>query len=179
VSVRFARPYAEALLQTTPQGFDYAKFNEGLAALVRAISGNRDLSAVLSSPSVPGSTKDAVVADLATRAGLDETGRRFLALLRRNGRILQLSEIAGAVREALDGREGVVPATVTVAAALPQNDQDRLVEALSRAVGRKVRARFEVDPKILAGFIARLGSRVFDASTLGAIYKFKEEAYGN
>jgi F0F1-type ATP synthase delta subunit len=45
--------------------------------------------------------------------------------------------------------------------------------------GKKVRATFTTDPKLLAGFVARVGSTVYDASALGAIDKFKEEAHGH
>jgi F0F1-type ATP synthase delta subunit len=36
----------------------------------------------------------------------------------------------------------------------------------------------KVDPQILAGFVARVGSEVFDASAVRAIERFREEAAG-
>jgi F-type H+-transporting ATPase subunit delta len=68
---------------------------------------------------------------------------------------------------------------VTAAGPLSPSDADRVAAALSHALGKKVRASFEVDKNLLAGFVARVGSRIYDASALGALEKFKEEAYGD
>jgi F0F1-type ATP synthase delta subunit len=38
--------------------------------------------------------------------------------------------------------------------------------------------KVDVDPKILAGFVARVGSELFDASATGAIERFHGEAGG-
>lgn len=159
---RFARPYADALLQSVPPSFDAARWSASLRDVAAAIAGSGVLRAVLANPSVKAEAKRDIVAALGRKAGVDELAERFLRLLLDNGRIVQLGEILDAIREAID------------AAA-----RERVSAALSRATGKKVRATFETDPKLLAGFVARVGSTVYDASALGAIAKFKEEAHGN
>ena len=179
MSARFARPYAAALLQTAPPSFDYPKFLGSLRSIAGALADSRSLKSILSNPSVALSAKEGIVEALSERAGLDSTGRRFLQVVLRNRRFLGLSEITDAVAEALDARDGVVPASVTAAAPLAAADADRVAAALSGAVGQKVRATFQVDTSLLAGFVARVGSRIYDASALGALEQFKEETHGN
>jgi F-type H+-transporting ATPase subunit delta len=162
-----------------PAGYDSEKFLSGAAAVRGALSDSRELKAVLGSPGVPPEGKEAVLEALASRAGLDETGRRFLKVVLKNGRLLHLSEILAGIREAVDARAGVAPARITAATELSEAEKSRLVEELSRRTGRKIRASFEVEPALLAGFVARVGSMVYDASAATAIEKFKEEAYGN
>ena len=176
---RFARPYADALLQSVPPSFDAARWSTALRDVAAAIAGSGVLRAVLANPSVKADAKRDIVAALGGKAGVDELGERFLRLLLDNGRIVQLGEILDAIREAIDAREGVVPAKVTVASEIDAAARERVSAALSRATGKKVRATFETDPKLLAGFVARVGSTGDDASALGAIAKFKEEAHGN
>lgn len=176
---RFARPYADALLQSAPESFDAARWSAPLRDVAAAIADNGVLRAVLANPSVKAEAKREIVAALGAKGGVDALGERFLRLLLDNGRIVRLGEILDAIREAVDAREGVVPARVTVASEIDAAARERVAEALSRATGRKVRATFETDPKLLAGFVARVGSTVYDASALGAIEKFKEEAHGN
>lgn len=176
---RFARPYADALLESVPPSFDFAKFLSPLRDVAGAISESGVLRAVLANPSVSADAKRRIVETLGTKAGADALGGRFLRLLLDNGRLLRIAEVLDAVREALDAREGVVPAAVRAAGTLDAAAQARVAEALSRATGRKVRAAFSTDPTLLAGFVARVGSTVYDASALGAIERFKGEANGN
>jgi F-type H+-transporting ATPase subunit delta len=179
MSTRFARPYAEAFLQSVPPGFDLEAFQAALEAVARAVQSSRELRAVLASPSVETEAKTRVLADLAEKAGVGELGKRFLSLILHHRRIAELPEIAAALREARDEGEGIVPARVTAAGELSASDRERMSSALSSALGRKVRASFAVDSKLMAGFVARVGSKVYDASALGAIERFKEEIDGN
>jgi len=179
VTARYARPYADALLGSVAADFDAAKWTAPMRDVAAAIGSNGMLRAVLANPSVKSDAKRAIVESLAGKAGVDELGRRFLRLLLDNRRIVQLPEVLDAIGEALDSRAGVVPARVTVASEIDAAARERVSAALSRATGKKVRATFATDPKLLAGFVARVGSTVYDASALGAIEKFKEEAHGN
>ena len=179
MTARYARPYADALLGSVPPDFDAAKWTAPMRDVAAAIASNGMLRAVLANPSVKADAKRAIVESLAGKAGVDELGRRFLRLLLDKGRIVQLPEVLDAIGEALDSRAGVVPARVTVASEIDAAARERVSAALSRATGKKVRATFTTDPKLLAGFVARVGSTVYDASALGAIEKFKEEAHGN
>ena len=179
MSTRFARPYAEALLQTAPASYDYEKFLASLRSISDALSESRNLKSILANPSVAMAAKEGIVEALSEKAGLDTTGRRFLQIVLRNRRFLEISEIASAIRAGIDSRAGVVTAAVTAAGTLARSEADRVTAALSEAVGKKVRATFDVDANLLAGFVARVGSRIYDASALGALEKFKEEANGH
>jgi F-type H+-transporting ATPase subunit delta len=173
---RFARPYAQAFLETLPAGYDVDVFLEAAAGVARAIALDRRLRNFFASPSIRVDAKRGVLADLAGRAGVDEFGQRLLAL--DNRRILGLDQIVAAIREGSDRRQGVVEAAVTVAAPLRDGDSERIQQALARQLGRRVRMKVQVDPKILAGFVARVGSEVFDASAERAIERFQGEAAG-
>jgi F-type H+-transporting ATPase subunit delta len=173
------RPYAEALLQTAPAGFDAEAFLAGVGAIRGALESNRALRAVLANPGIALDAKERIIAELSKKAGLDQLGARFVRLVLHKRRLADLGDILAAVRDGIDEREGIVRARVTVAASLDDAARDRVIEALSRRLGRRVRASFDTDPGLLAGFVARIGSEIYDASALGAIQKFKEEAYGN
>jgi F-type H+-transporting ATPase subunit delta len=94
----------------------------------------------------------------------------------RNRRIAHLDEILSALREAADRRQGVVAARVRLAAPAGEAQRRAIEEGLSRQLGRKVRMQVEVDPAILGGFVARVGSEVLDASVAHAIERFQEQA---
>ena len=90
---RFARPYAQALLEAMPAGFDVDRFLESASAIARALVQDRRLRNFLAAPSVPVDAKKGVLDDLARRAEVDEFGHRFLRLVLEKRRILSLGEI--------------------------------------------------------------------------------------
>lgn len=171
-----SRRYAQALLESAPAQWDVAGFLDAARAILRAIEGDKRLKAFLSTPGVAADVKAKTLEELARRAGLDSFGRRFLGVVLGNRRILRLAEILAGVSQAHDVREGVLEARVTVPAPIGEAERRRLEEGLARRVGKKVRMQVNVDPKTLAGFVARVGSNMFDASAAQAIERFRSEA---
>jgi F-type H+-transporting ATPase subunit delta len=172
----FARSYARAFLESVASGYDIDEFLSRAESVRRALSTDSRLKAFLSIPSIPRDSKHKVLEELARRAGLDPSGARFLDLVLANGRLLHLPDILSTVREESDRRRGLVQAVVTVAAPIGAEEEKRIADRLSRTVGKNVRVRVEVDPAILGGFVARVGSEVFDASARGAVEAFSQHA---
>ena len=90
---RFARPYAQAFLETVPEGYDVEGFLSAAGAIVRAMAEDARLRHFLAGPSVPADAKRRVLDDLSTRAGVDDVGRRLLGLVLANRRISARSGI--------------------------------------------------------------------------------------
>ena len=63
-----------------------------------------------------------------------------------------------------DERRGVITAEVRCAQPLDPGQREALAKRLSAYAGRQVQLRVEVDPKIRAGFLARIGDLVFDGT---------------
>ena len=173
---RFARPYAQAFLETVPPGYDVERFLASAGTIRRAIGQDPRLKNFLAAPSVPIEAKRRALDELASAAGVDDVGRRFLGLVLERRRVVALPEILSAIRATYDRASGVVEARVTVAAPLDEKERVRIEEALARQLNRRVRMNVQVDPKILAGFVAKVGSEVFDASASRAIERFHETA---
>ncbi len=171
----FARSYAQAFLQTAPGGYDVERFLEGAAAIRQALAEDARLKAFFSSPAVPLEVKKGTLAQLASKARVDDFGKRLLDVALEHGRLLGLSEILSAIREQSDRASGVVAAQVTVAAPVDGEERARIAEALARSVKRRVRLKVDVDEKILGGFVAQIGSEVFDASVRHAVERFAKQ----
>jgi F-type H+-transporting ATPase subunit delta len=175
----FARSYAQAFLQTAPKGYDVERFLEGAAAIREALGEDARLKAFFSSPAVPLTAKSGALAQLASKAGVDAFGTRLLNLALEHGRVLGLSQILSAIREQSDRAGGVVAARVTVAAPVDEGERVRIAEALGRSVNRRVRLKVDVDEKILGGFVAQIGSEIFDASVRNAVERFQKQTKEN
>jgi F-type H+-transporting ATPase subunit delta len=172
----FARSYAGAFLQTAPPGFGVDRFLQKAGDVAQTLSQDARLRAFFGVPAVPVQAKRKVLGELVRRAGLEAFGRRFFEVVLDNHRLLQVAEILSGIRERYDLNRGVIAARVTVASKMGPTRRTRIAEALSRAVGRRVHLQVEVDPRILAGFVARIGGEVFDASAIHAVETFRQQA---
>jgi F-type H+-transporting ATPase subunit delta len=175
----FGRSYAQAFLQTAQAGYDVERFLEGAGVIRHVVAEDTRLKAFFSSPAVPLPVKSRTLAQLAAKAGLDDFGRRLLDVVLGHGRLLGLSEILSAIREQSDRASGVVAARVTVASPVDDAEREGIAQALGRAVKRRVRLNVDVDEKILGGFVARIGSEVFDASIRNAVERFAQQTKEN
>lgn len=174
----FAIPYAKAFLEAAPSGCDVEGFLAAAGSLAHAIEKDPALRAFLAAPAVPEEAKRKAIAELAARAGVDPFGARFLELLLKHRRLLAIGVILRSVRETYDASRGVLEGSVTVAAPIGDPERAVIEQALGAKLQGKVRLKVAVDPKILGGFVARVGSSVFDASAAAGIRRFQEQAKG-
>ncbi len=170
----FARSYARAALESAPGGYDFERLLENLGSVRRAIDSDSRLKEFFAAPSIPKPPKQRALEALAVKAELDDFGRRLLRVILDHGRLTKLSEIASALSEAFDRKRGMHEAEVTVAAPITPEEEKKIADALGRSLGGSVRLHVTVDEKILGGFVARVGSRVIDASVASAIGRFQE-----
>jgi F-type H+-transporting ATPase subunit delta len=170
---RLGRSYAQAFLDSAPANYDVEGFLTQAQGLLHALA-HPQLRAFFLAPAVPQAAKQKALEEIAGRVGLDAYGLRFFRVVLENRRMGSVGEILAALREGYDRRRGVVEARVAVAAGIGEEQSERIARALSRRVGKTVRVHLETDPSILAGFVARVGSEVFDASTARAIDRFAE-----
>jgi len=172
----FARSYARALVESAPKKDAVETLLAGAGAVARAIAGEPRLREFFAAPAIPREVKGRALESLGEKAGLDAFGRRFLAVVLGNGRILHLTEILAAAREELDRALGVAQAHVRVAAPIAPDEEGKISAALGRTLGGAVRLQVAVDESILGGYVARIGSRIIDASVASAIARFQERS---
>ena len=65
-------------------------------------------------------------------------------------------------------------AEVTSAAPLDNQRSAGLESELSNLTGKRMRLRFAVDPELLGGVVARIGSTVYDGSLRGQLQELRK-----
>jgi F-type H+-transporting ATPase subunit delta len=171
---RFARPYARALMDTagTP-----AKANELRGELVRfasALRGASDLRELYANPAIDQATKLKVTEQLARKMKASDLAAKVLEVLVRNNRINDIDAILEALAAYVNKELGVAVAEVRSAKSLNADEIQNLADTLSKRVGKKVELDIRTDPKLLGGFVVKIGSEIWDASVAGKINKFRE-----
>lgn len=128
------------------------------------VKSSPELKGVLLSPAVSPAKKRSIVGRFAESVPFSRLIRNFFFLIIDRRRTDILGEIGEAFETALDQRMGVVRAEVQSAAPLSRQQQEELQQELSRVAKKRVRCHFSVDPQLIGGVVARIGSTVYDGS---------------
>jgi F-type H+-transporting ATPase subunit delta len=171
---RFARPYARAIMDVTAAPDRAAALLEELKRFEQARKGSADLQALYANPAQDTASKLNVTRAIAERLGASELAVKVLEVLIRNHRINDLAAIDEALAEMIRQATGTVAAEVRSAQQPTPAELDELRRTLEKKVGRKVEVDVTVDPALLGGFVAKIGSEIYDASVAGKIHKFRE-----
>jgi F-type H+-transporting ATPase subunit delta len=159
-----ARRYARALFDVVSKSGDVDAALADLQAFGAAITGHADLERALTSPGVPLGAKQNVMRDLLALQPVSKIVARLLTLVVENDDVDEIAEIVEAFEQRVLELHQVVRAEITSAVPL-SDDKLRAIEAsLATASGARVVITPRVDPEILGGVVAKVGSRVYDGS---------------
>lgn len=159
-----ARRYAQALMNLAAKGNEVEATMAALDEVADSVAGSAELQAFLAEPKVALATKEDVVAELLKKAGVPTLVNTFVRFVTRKRRVELLQDIRSEFHDLADERMGRANARVTVAAELSAQQQEALRNRLQELTGKQVQLRVQVDPTILGGIVARVGSTVWDTS---------------
>lgn len=170
-----AKSYAKALFDLAKEQGRIEPVGADLERLVQTVHDAPELAAFLLRPWIGGAVKRSVALDVATRAGLAPLVCNFFGLVVTQGRGAHLGAIAAAYQDIVDADAGRVRARVRTTAALGDDERRTLAARLGRAVGGKqVLLAETLDPALLGGFVAEVGSLVLDGSLDGQLARLKQ-----
>ena len=132
------------------------------------------LEKVLLNPAVPLPRKRAAVADLLGHAKFSAIVSKLLTLLADRDRLVLVPDLLAAYRERLLDHQNIVRAEVTTSVPLDAQRASAIQRGLATLTGRTVKLATKVDPSIIGGVVARIGSTVYDASVTRQLEKMKE-----
>lgn len=170
-----ARRYAAALFDVVSRTGDIDRAERDLAAFADLVAGHRELHKIFETPAVPAQKKRAIVEALFAAAGdASIEVRRLVLLLADRDRLGLVSGVAAAYAARVMQAKKIVPAEVVTAVTLPDGSRRALAQALGKAAGGEVRMTERVDPAILGGVIAKVGSVVFDGSVTHQVERMRQ-----
>ena len=174
-----ANRYARALFDVTLREGDLAQVDRDLDAMVDLTT--REAAALQPAfrHGVPGQARRAVIEQSAGALGLSQTATKLIAMLAEGGRFELLPHVAEAFRERLLAHQNIVRASVTSAAPLSAEHTQALEQSLGRATGKNVQLSVAVDPALIGGVVARIGSTVYDGSVTRQLQRMRERLAKN
>jgi F-type H+-transporting ATPase subunit delta len=169
-----ASRYARALFDVALRESDPQDVERELAAFMDLVRGHEQLGRVLVNPGIPAPRKHALVAELAALLGLSKVTAKLLALLAERDRLVLVGDLLEEYRQRLLDHQQVVRAVVTTAVPLPTESAEALAQAFARVTGRRVQVTTAVDPAVIGGVVARIGSVVYDGSVRRQLERLRE-----
>ena len=166
--------YARALLDVSvKEKGDLERIEQDLAAWVGLLTHHPTLEKVLLNPAIPVQRKQATVAEVTARLKTSLVLAKLVALLAERDRLVLLPELLASYRERLLDYQRVVRAEVTTAVPLTADRVNAIERGLAQLTGRTVTVATKVNPSIMGGVVARIGSTVYDGSVTTQLQKMK------
>ena len=161
---KLATRYARALLGALATPAEQNLADEFLNALSSSMGTNAEFRGFLLDPATSSAAKKSLLETLCASRGVSDRVKTFLGMIVDNARLASLPSIAEVFHLEREAGQGMVGATLTTAAPLSPEHRARAAEALGKLTGKKVNLKTDVDPGLLGGAVAQVGSVVYDGS---------------
>lgn len=123
-----------------------------------------ELRNFFASPAVDREAQHAVIEKLVARLGASKIIRNFLFLIVDHGRTHILPEILAAFQEVVRQRQGIAEAEVSTAIELTSAQKIEFAFTLEKLTGKRVEAKYSLEPALLGGAVVRIGDAIYDGS---------------
>jgi len=168
--------YAKALIEVVMapgSNIDPKKALAELQSIQELIAGSTVLHNALLSPAISPSRKRAVMGRLIEPMGISKPVRNFTFVVIDHRRIHQLTSMVEAFDILIDERLGFVRGEVASASPLTQTQRASLDAELSRLTGKRTKLNYTIEPSLIGGVLARVGSLVYDGSVRGQLERLR------
>lgn len=156
--------YANALADIALEQGAADPIRQQLSDFGAAYAESAELRNILSHPSVELSAKHAVIEKLVSRLGASKVLRNFLFVVVDHQRAHLLPEMVAMFGDVVRQRLGLAEAQITSAMEMNAAQKAQLQQTLEKVTGRKIQAKFALDPSLLGGAVVRIGDTIYDGS---------------
>ena len=172
---RLAVRYAKALLSVFSDPAEAEAADGFLGSLSAAMEQSPELRAILLDPAVPRAQRQQALQALAEAKNMPKSVGNFLATLVDHNRTAAIPTIAEVYHEEREKALGIVPAEITTATPLSEDQRSKAEQAIRKLTGSKVRLACRVDPDLIGGAVTRIGSTVYDGSLRNQLSQLRRQ----
>ena len=170
--------YAKALVQTVAKESEFERAAKELNDVLALLAVNDKLKSGMATFLLSQSEKTEALHIINDKMGLHPMVFRFLLTLSAENRFAFLEQIVRQLPDAWCSVHGVEKITVFSAIELNAVQKDRLLGNLEKALRKKVRLYYQLEPALIAGISLERGSLRFDYSLAGNLKKLRESLVG-
>lgn len=171
--------YAQTLFELVDAEKKLGIVQENLNHFNTALETVENFKIVLLNPAVQIEEQKAILKDIAAKNKYEELFLRFLFLLCENQRLGLFGSICTIFNELVRSLENIKDVEVISAVDLTKDQQQKLQQILKQATTSKLNFSYRLDPKVLGGFLVKIGCRVIDLTVSNQINMLATEMKGN
>ncbi|MBI3188666.1 MAG: F0F1 ATP synthase subunit delta [Gammaproteobacteria bacterium] len=157
-----ARPYARAVFELAQSESSFAVWSDALG-LMSALVTHANMREMLDSPKIGADKKAQLLIDVCD-GKLKPAQQNLLRMLAENGRFALLPDISALYEMMRAEAESKIEAKVKSAHPLSDAQQQSIIAALKKKLGRDITLVTEIDATLIGGVVIRAGDLVIDGS---------------
>lgn len=173
-----AKRYAKALFEIGQEKNNLLAMLNQIQQLADLWQENEALQEAMTNPQISNAARRKVWQEIASRSGINKTGRNFLNLIIDKSRLQELPSIARELLALTDEKENRIRAELVSAAPVSQEGVTRLKSALERLTGKVVILSTKVDESLVGGMVTRVGDTLYDGSIKNQLNRLKANMLG-
>jgi F-type H+-transporting ATPase subunit delta len=170
---RAAIRYAKAILEISLSNGNAVKVNEDMLSIVTSIAASAELIDFLSSPIISSEVKMNALSEVFVT--VQSETKSLFRLLHENKRFEILAQVASQYNMLFDQMNNVEVAKVTTAFPITADLESKVLAKIATISNKKITIENIVDPKIIGGFILRIGDKQYNASVANGLQELKRE----
>lgn len=170
-----AQRYAKAVYELAAENRNQEKVFSDLRELEAAFAKDGEIREFLTNPLISAQDREAALKKAMDGKGASKEAFELIMILARKDRFGLFGEIVHAFEAQADAENNVCRGTVRSATALGQDDRGRIEQTVERVLKKKVIMTYKVDPSVIGGLVAQVGSYTFDDSIASHLRRMNEE----
>ncbi len=174
-SSTLAKRYAKALFALAMDNRTQDRVLEDLRALHTSFSADASIQGFFESPMVTGTQKAEVVKKAIADKGASAEVNQFLLLLAEKDRLGIFPDVVEAFQAEIDAANNVCRGFVRSTTALGPSERTQIEKTVEGVLKKKVIMTYKVDPSVIGGLVAQVGSHTFDDSLSTHLKRMSEE----
>ena len=149
-----------------------------LKAFATIFSQNPELRIALTNEAFSTQSRVEVVREISNKLKLSEDALRVLAVLADNRRISSVESVSDRMHQLALEAADVAALEVESSVELSAEDRKKVEDRFSKILGKKVEARYGLDPSLLGGLRVTAAGRTYDGTLSGWLENMEEKLMG-
>lgn len=174
-SSTLAKRYAKALFGLAKDNRTADKVLNDLRALAEAFDQDPSFQTFFASPIVSGTKKGEALETSLKSKGVSAEVHQFIVLLAKKNRLQIFKETVDSFQDEIDASNNVCRGSVRSTTALSPTERTQIEQTVEKVLKKKVIMTYKVDPSVIGGLVAKVGSFTFDDSLSSHLKRMTEE----
>jgi len=175
---KLARVYAQAALDAAGDQAAQKELMDELRALVTEVLDKFPALEQVFSTALVSQDEKLRILDRLFGSQLSATALNVLKVMVQHDRLNILRQVVRSANQLWEERSGRLPVELQLAQEADASFEQEIVQAFHNFLGAEPKVRTVIDPELIAGFVVRVGDKVYDASVRTSFEKARQAMVG-